>query len=174
MNKKNIGSDFNDFLRDQGIYDEVHALALKEVFAAELRDAMESAGLTEQALAARMGSKGRNTVRRLLDPKNKSATLMVMVQAAHAAGLEMRLRFKKARNKRPRSFAHVARNADANPRARARPARQRPAHRSSRSTGLGFATPAGARRRRASTSSTPTMYRRPPGPPPRPSRQGRS
>jgi malate synthase len=53
MNKKNIGSDFNDFLRDQGIYDEVHALALKEVFAAELRGAMESAGLTEQALAAR-------------------------------------------------------------------------------------------------------------------------
>lgn len=31
MNKKNIGSDFNNFLRDQGIYDEVHALALKEV-----------------------------------------------------------------------------------------------------------------------------------------------
>jgi hypothetical protein len=91
MNKKNIGSDFNDFLREEGIYDEVHVAALKEVFAAELRGAMESAGLTEQALAARMGSRGRNTVRRLLDPKNKSATLMVMVQAAHAAGLEMGL-----------------------------------------------------------------------------------
>lgn len=154
MNKKNIGSDFNDFLRDQGIYDEVHALALKEVFAAELRDAMESAGLTEQALAARMGSKGRNTVRRLLDPKNKSATLMVMVQAAHAAGLEMGLRFKKARNTGARSFAHAAGSAaaNANPQARARPARQRPAHRSSRSTGLEFAAPADDRRRRASTS----------------------
>lgn len=132
MNKKNIGSDFNDFLRDEGIYDEVHAAALKEVFAAELRGAMESAGLTEQALAAKMGSRGRNTVRRLLDPKNKSATLMVMVQAAHAAGLEMGLSFKKART--TRSFARAARNA-ADGRARARPARQRPAHRSSRSTG---------------------------------------
>ena len=58
MNKKNIGSNFSEFLRDEGIYDEVHAAALKEVFAAELRGAMESAGLTEQALAARMGSKG--------------------------------------------------------------------------------------------------------------------
>jgi hypothetical protein len=102
MNKKNIGSDFNDFLRNEGIYGEVHATALKEVFAAELRDAMKSAGLTEQALAVRMGSKGRNTVRRLLDPKNKSATLMVMVQAAHAAGLEMGLSFKKARKVRAR------------------------------------------------------------------------
>jgi antitoxin HicB len=95
MNKKNIGSDFNDFLRDEGIYEEVHATALKEVFAAELRGAMKDAGLTENALAARMGSKGRSTVRRLLDPKNKSATLMVMVQAARAAGLEMGLSFKK-------------------------------------------------------------------------------
>ena len=59
MNKKNIGSDFNDFLRDEGIYEEVHAAALKEVFAAELREAMKNAGLTENALAARMGSKGR-------------------------------------------------------------------------------------------------------------------
>jgi transcriptional regulator with XRE-family HTH domain len=139
MNKKNIGSDFNDFLRDEGVYDEVHAAALKEVFAAELRGAMESAGLTEQALAARMGSKGRNTVRRLLDPKNKSATLMVMVQAAHAAGLEMGLSFKKARNTRPRrSFTRATGNAGVNntdTRDRARPARQRSAHRSSRSTG---------------------------------------
>lgn len=136
MNKKNIGSGFNDFLRDEGIYDEVHAAALKEVFAAELRGAMESAGLTEQALAARMGSKGRNTVRRLLDPKNTSATLMVMVQAAHAAGLEMGLSFKKARNTLPRrSFARAARNGGANTDAQARPARHRPAHRSSRSTG---------------------------------------
>jgi len=136
MNKKNIGSDFNDFLRDEGIYDEIHAAALKEVFAAELRGAMESAGLTEQALADRMGSKGRNTVRRLLDPKNKSATLMVMVQAAHAAGLEMGLSFKKARNARPRrSFARALENVDAEADARARPARQhRPAHRRSRST----------------------------------------
>jgi hypothetical protein len=137
MNKKNIGSDFKDFLRDEGIYDEVHAAALKEVFAAELRDAMESAGLTEQGLAARMGSKGRNTVRRLLDPKNKSATLMVMVQAAHAAGLEMRLSFKKARNTRPRrNFARAAGNAgvNADAQARVRPAHQRPAHQSSRST----------------------------------------
>jgi antitoxin component HigA of HigAB toxin-antitoxin module len=108
MNKNNLGSGFNDFLRDEGIFDAVHATALKEVFAAELQSAMKSAGLTEQALAARMGSKGRNTVRRLLDPKNKSATLMVMVQAARAAGLEMGLRFKKARNPQPhRSLARA-------------------------------------------------------------------
>ncbi|MBC7975620.1 MAG: Fis family transcriptional regulator [Myxococcales bacterium] len=106
MNKKNIGSDFNDFLRDEGIYDETHAAALKEVFAAELRGAMRAEGLTEQALAAKMGSKGRNTVRRLLDPKNKSATLIVMVQAARAAGLEMGLRFKKTRSKPLRRSAH--------------------------------------------------------------------
>ena len=138
INKKNIGSDFNDFLRDEGIYDETHAAALKEVFAAELRGAMKSAGLTEQALAARMGSKGRNTVRRLLDPRNKSATLMMMVQAAHAAGLEMGLSFKKGRNTRPRrSSARAAGNAvvTADARAHARPAHQRPARRSSRSTG---------------------------------------
>ena len=103
MNKKNIGSDFNDFLRDEGIYDGIHA-----------------------------------------------AALMVMVQAAHAVGLEMGLRFKKARNTRPRrTFARALGNAGANADARVRPAgERRPAHRSSRSPGPAARAGARARPRR--------------------------
>jgi antitoxin HicB len=95
MRKKNIGSDFNEFLREEGIYEEVHAAALKEVFATELRRAMTRTKVSEKALAARMGTKGRSTVRRLLDPKNSSATLLVMTRAASAVGLELGVTLKR-------------------------------------------------------------------------------
>ena len=73
----------------------MHAAALKEVFASELRRAMTRTKVSEKTLAARMGTKGRSTVRRLLDPNNSSATLLVMTRAASAVGLELGVTLKK-------------------------------------------------------------------------------
>lgn len=62
---------------------------------------MSKSRITEVELARRMGSTGRSTVRRLLDPSNSSATLVSMVKAAIALGanLEVRLVTRKSTKK---------------------------------------------------------------------------
>lgn len=101
MKKKNIGSNFEDFLAQDGILEDVQAAAIKAVFADEIRSAMSQSHITEVELARRMGSTGRSTVRRLLDPSNSSATLVSMVKAALALGasLEVRLVTRKSTKK---------------------------------------------------------------------------
>lgn len=102
MKKKNVGSNFEDFLAEDGILEEVQAAAIKAVFAAEIRQAMSQSGVSEVELARRMGTAGRGTVRRLLNPKSSSATLISMVKAATALGanLQVRLIPKGARKRR--------------------------------------------------------------------------
>jgi len=41
MKKKNIGSSFDDFLREDGIYEEVTAAAIKRVLARQIEHEME-------------------------------------------------------------------------------------------------------------------------------------
>lgn len=55
MNKKHRGSDFEDFLKEEGIYEEVTLAALKEVIAYELPQAMKSAHVMQDELAAHIG-----------------------------------------------------------------------------------------------------------------------
>ena len=47
MKKKNIGSTLDSFLREEGIYDEVSATAIKRVVARQVEAAMEQKGLTK-------------------------------------------------------------------------------------------------------------------------------
>jgi antitoxin HicB len=37
-----LGSDFDDFLREEGLYDEAHAVAVKRVLAHELKRRIKS------------------------------------------------------------------------------------------------------------------------------------
>ena len=102
MKRKNVGSNFEDFLAEDGLLEDVQAAAIKAVFAEELKGAMTANGITEVELARRMGASGRGTVRRLLDPENNSATLTSMVKAALALGssLSIRLVPRKTASKR--------------------------------------------------------------------------
>lgn len=104
MKRKNVGSNFADFLAEEGIVrlEDVQTSAIKAVFADGIRQAMTQSGITEVELARRMGTTGRGTVRRLLDPKNSSATLVSMVKAATALGanLQVRLIRKSAKKRR--------------------------------------------------------------------------
>ena len=90
MNKKNIGSSFDSWLREEGIQEEVTAGAIKRVLARQLEAAMEQEGLSKTEMAQRMQT-SRSALDRLLDPHNGSVTLATLQKAATAIGRKVRL-----------------------------------------------------------------------------------
>jgi antitoxin HicB len=91
MKKKGkIGSTFDDFLKEEGIYEEVTARAIKRVIARQLDALMQDQGLTKSALAKRMKT-SRTQLDRLLDPDNESVTLGTLTRAAQAVGRQLRM-----------------------------------------------------------------------------------
>jgi antitoxin HicB len=84
MKKKGrIGSSFDDFLKDKGVYTEVTARAIKRVIMRQLDTLMQDEGLTKSALAKRMHT-SRAQLDRLLDPDNESVTLATLTRAAQS------------------------------------------------------------------------------------------
>jgi antitoxin HicB len=90
MDKRYLGGDFDDFLRDEGLLEEVEATAAKRVIAMQIADEMRRARLTKSELAQRMKT-SRPAVDRLLDPANPSVTLSTLERAAAAVGKKLRL-----------------------------------------------------------------------------------
>jgi predicted XRE-type DNA-binding protein len=90
VKKKNIGSSFDQWLREEGIYEEVSAHAIKRVLARKLEAAMEEKGLSKAEMARRMHT-SRAALNRLLDPENDSVTLNTLQKAAAVIGREVRL-----------------------------------------------------------------------------------
>jgi len=88
--KGRIGSSFDDFLREEGIYEEVTARVIKRVIARQLGALMQEQGLTKSELAKRMDT-SRAQLDRLLDPENESVTLGTLTRAAHAVGRNLRM-----------------------------------------------------------------------------------
>lgn len=92
MKKKRgrIGSSFDDFLKEEGIYEEVTAKAIKRVIARQLDGIMRERNLTKTMLARRMQT-SRAQLDRLLDPDNESVTLGTLARAAHAVGRKLKM-----------------------------------------------------------------------------------
>lgn len=90
-----IGSEFDDFLSEEGLYDEVQAVAVKRVLAHEFETSMAKAQLTKAAMARRMGTT-RAQLDRLLNPDNPSTTLQTLVKAAGAVGKRVKISLVKA------------------------------------------------------------------------------
>ncbi len=88
MANPHIGSSFEDFLSEEGIYEEVSAAAVKQVVAWQLDQSRRAQGLSKSALAKRMQT-SRSQVERLLDPTNTQVQLDTLQRAATA--LERRL-----------------------------------------------------------------------------------
>lgn len=85
-----IGSSFDDFLREDGIYENVQTTAIKRVLASQLELAMKARKLTKLEMARRMRT-SRVQLDRLLDPDNDSVTLATLRRAAAVVGREVRL-----------------------------------------------------------------------------------
>jgi len=91
MKKKGrIGSSLDDFLKEDGIYEEVTARAIKRVIARQLAALMRENHLTKTMLSKRMRT-SRAQLDRLLDPDNESVTLGTLTRAAHAVGRRLRM-----------------------------------------------------------------------------------
>jgi hypothetical protein len=90
MKRKNIGSSFDEFLREDGIYEEVTAAAIKRVLARQVQQAMKDQHLSKAAMARRMDT-SRAALDRLLDPENDSVTLNTLSRAALAVGRRLQL-----------------------------------------------------------------------------------
>lgn len=85
MTNPHLGSDFDDFLEEEGILEEVNAAATKRVIAMEVAEAMEQKGLSKTEMAKAMRT-SRAALDRLLDPERKSVTLLTLGKAARALG----------------------------------------------------------------------------------------
>ena len=79
------GSDFDDFLEEEGILEEVTIRAQKRLLALQIQDAMAENRLTKTELAARLQT-SRSQLDRLLDPDNTGVTLDSLERLAHAVG----------------------------------------------------------------------------------------
>ena len=92
---KHRGSSFDRFLKDEGMYEDVQAAAVKRAIAEAIADGMLRAGLSKLALAKRMRT-SRSQLDRVLDPACTSVQLDSVVRAAAATGQELRISFRKA------------------------------------------------------------------------------
>jgi antitoxin HicB len=90
MKNKNIGSSFDSWLREEGIYEEVSAAALKRVLARQVAAAMKREQFSKAEMARRMGT-SRAALDRLLDPEYDAITLSTLCKAAQAVGRQVRL-----------------------------------------------------------------------------------
>jgi antitoxin HicB len=88
MKKKNIGSSFDDWLRDEGLYEEVTAVAIKRVLARQIAQEMTDQNLSKSDMAKRMLT-SRAALNRLLDPENDAVTLQTLFKAATAVGRQI-------------------------------------------------------------------------------------
>ncbi len=89
---KHSGSNFDEFLAEEGILEEVSAKALKRLLALQIADVMAETNLTKTSLAQKMKT-SRSQLDRLLDPENTAVTLESLDHLARAVGKQLRIEF---------------------------------------------------------------------------------
>ena len=92
-----IGSKFDDFLKEEGIFKTTSAAAIKKVLTLQIKEEMQAQHLTKTAMAQHMHT-SRAALNRLLDDKDTSLTLTTLASAAAALGkrVNVELLAKKA------------------------------------------------------------------------------
>jgi DNA-binding Xre family transcriptional regulator len=85
MSNKHIGSNFNDFLEEEGILAETENIAVKRVIAFQVEQMMIEQKLSKTEMSRRMNT-SRAALDRLLDPANRAVTLQTLHRAARALG----------------------------------------------------------------------------------------
>ena len=80
-----IGTSFDEFLNEDGIYEEVTAAAVKRVLAWQIEQLRLAQGISKSELARQMKT-SRTQIERLLDPDNTQVQLDTLQRAAAALG----------------------------------------------------------------------------------------
>ena len=89
MKSKHLGTNFDDFLKQEGNLAEIEAAAVKRVVTFQIEQMMKKNHLSKTKLAGKMHT-SRSALDRLLDPSNVSITLQTLERAALA--LDKRLK----------------------------------------------------------------------------------
>ena len=89
---QHVGSNFDDFLDEEGMREEVTAAAIKRVIAWQLAQAMKAKHITKTEMAQRMHT-SRMVVNRLLDENDTGVTLATLARASVAVGMPLRFEF---------------------------------------------------------------------------------
>ncbi|MBC6445275.1 MAG: XRE family transcriptional regulator [Alphaproteobacteria bacterium GM202ARS2] len=84
------GPLFEDFLREQGTYEETTEQAIKRVIAFQLAEVMKEQSITKVEMARRLET-SRSQLDRLLDPDDGNVTIATLVRAAKAVGRSIKL-----------------------------------------------------------------------------------
>ena len=90
MNNKHIGTDFSDFLKEDGIFEETNDIAIKRVIAYQLEQEMKAQNITKTKMAEMMNT-SRAVVNRLLNPDNSSLTLSTLESATQVLGKRLNI-----------------------------------------------------------------------------------
>ena len=83
-------SALDDLLKEEGKLEDFQAVAIKEVLAWQIEQAMKANNISRSALASRMKT-SRSQIGRLLDPKDGNVTLATLQRAARMVGRSLRL-----------------------------------------------------------------------------------
>jgi predicted XRE-type DNA-binding protein len=84
MSKKHLGSSIDDFMKEEGVFEEAQILAIKEVVAWQLAEAMKKKKISKKRMAELLKT-SRTQVDRLLDSRD-DVTLSSLQRAAGIVG----------------------------------------------------------------------------------------
>ena len=84
MSKRHMGSSIDDFLKEEGVFEEAQTQAVKEVVAWQLAEAMRKRRISKNKMATLLKT-SRTQVDRLLDARD-DITLSSLQRAAAAVG----------------------------------------------------------------------------------------
>lgn len=96
---KHFGSNFDDFLQEEGLLEEASGVALKRVVAWQLTQAMKAQRVSKSEMAERMRT-SRSQLDRILG-EGGGMTIETMGRAMDALGLRLRLDLVREPAKRP-------------------------------------------------------------------------
>jgi len=87
--KKHIGSNFDDFLKEERLLEEAESVAAKRVFVFQIEKEMKRQKIDKSEFAVRLET-SRSAVDRILDPECPS-TLRTFAKAARALGKHLKI-----------------------------------------------------------------------------------
>ena len=85
-----IGSTFEDFLKEEGTYEETITVAVKRVLARLLTRTMKEKQMSKNQMAKAMNT-SRSQLDQILDPDNENIQLNTIIKAARVLGHRLRI-----------------------------------------------------------------------------------
>lgn len=87
---QHIGSDFEDFLAEEGLLNDANAVSIKCLLAWQIQNEMKNQHINKTNMAKRMQT-SRSSLDRLLDEHDTSLTLSTLTSAAQALGKKVKI-----------------------------------------------------------------------------------